>query len=172
MTAISRERSYMLVGKFMEQWAIAELQVDYAIAKALKLNDPQSLLFSSTLRVSQKLDVLKVLIDASQLEPDERARFKKHMGKLSNLSGDRNKIAHALFIPTRNGNEVFFVTTALKDGELKSPQFAWSEEQFHSRYERLKNLADKFEELGERLEETGTDQRFDKFFEKLGALPI
>ena len=69
---IGTERSFNLVGEYMSKWAIAEYSADQVIASALNLTPMHSHLLSTTIPISNKLELTKTMISLSDMNQEEK----------------------------------------------------------------------------------------------------
>lgn len=159
MAEITEDRSCTLVGRFMRDWALAESGLDGVIATALKMGILESWLISTTIPVSHKWNIAKTLIDLSRMSDEDKTSFKGLEHTINELNGDRNMVAHCMFLPAPDREAVRFLQIAsrgklliLKKGKGQSI-FDWSENEFEDRAQKMLGLRDEFITLSSRLKD-------------------
>ena len=98
MAKITNEYSCTLVGRFMKEWAFAEAALDEVIATALKIDTVESWVLSTTITLYLKWNISKSLINLSQMSEKDKQKFMEMEKEFNNLSGDRNLLAHYMFV--------------------------------------------------------------------------
>jgi hypothetical protein len=119
----------ILVGQFLQNWALMESRVDDAIGKAFGLDILQKSVVCSHLGFREKIFILKTAIHLSLVLTEDKERFGTILDRLQNYSAKRNMIAHRLFFPTDDGERVAFVVTKAR-GPLSFPSVEWGNQQF------------------------------------------
>ena len=97
MPKTSLQQSFVLVGQYIQNWAMLEFTIDGTIEEGLGLNAMQCCVILPNLSVRNKLDVLHVLISHSMMGEDDKKHYRKVVEHCSNQSKDRNTIVHSGF---------------------------------------------------------------------------
>src|SRR5260370_33334637 len=101
-------RTFALVGNYLQWWALMELDLDDAIAKALGLTGLQQHVLRSNLQFHSKIHVMGALLHLSALEENEKAHYSDVLNKMGSYSADRNTLAHNLFASSKKTDGVEF----------------------------------------------------------------
>lgn len=134
---IDENECYILVGQFLQAWAIMEHHLNKAIAAALELDYLQSQIVCSNVNFYSKVHILKTAIDSSNIQSaDEKKHFKKVLDALKSFSVERNMIAHDPFAPNKEETGVYFLVTKAK-GSLQFPEPTWGRKDFKERYDKI-----------------------------------
>lgn len=136
----------------MYEWAAAEIVVDRIMASALNLDSQQSFLFGKVLSFHQKLRMLSVMINLTQMDEDGKEAFRVQNRGLFALEKDRNIVAHNLFSPSESGEAVEFFTVTANSGKLMAPDTKWTEKDFLDRYRKLRTIMRELKIFGMLLE--------------------
>lgn len=147
MENTTMESPYLLVGRIINAWSLAELRVDEAIAEALELKKEQSVIILKSIGIERKIKVLRNLVKLLLDDEYDEKYYLDSLKELYNKREIRNTIAHRPFFPTDEGNAVRFVIFEYKDGEFQIPDFDLTEEEFSNHYIEIHKLADDMVEL-------------------------
>ena len=154
MGEITEVRSFVLIGRFMKEWAIVELGIDRVVSGALGLNDPQSFIVSRELGTRAKVTLIKKMISTVPKYNDDSKIFKKVIGELDNLLKDRNIVAHHNFFPSKDGARMDFVGALISEGKPDLFVDSWTVQDFLDRFKRMHDLVGELEELRKILKNT------------------
>ena len=158
MEIITMDISYVLVGKFMSKWAIAEQWLDIAIATSLKVDAAESVVLSSAIPVANKLELAKSMIFLSKMSKEDSKIFTKQIDDFRGLLESRNTVAHCMFSPNGEGNAVQFFRMAtrgtLRNSQKKWKESTWSDTKFVDLFDKLDGLVIKFKELNKKFKES------------------
>ena len=115
----------MLVGTFLQAWALMEAQMNHAIITALELGDVQGVMVVRNVQLRSKIHILKTAVNVT-LPIDRREPYIDLLNQITTMSEtDRNVVAHDLFGPDPDGDGVEFLVIKAK-GKLKFPEVKWS----------------------------------------------
>lgn len=145
------DRSYLLVGKFLQRWALMEAQLREAIGKALGLDTLQTVVACANISLRDKINILKTAVNMSVgLTNDEKAKYTKALNSIANYSPVRNMIAHDMFWPTEDGKGVQFFVIRAK-GKFEIPDMQWDQKKFNEEYRAIDSFKGELAELVKRL---------------------
>ena len=143
-------RTFALVGRFLQAWALMESQMSHAIAKALGLTDLQEVVLQKNTQFRDKTNILKTLVAMSYFGETEAARLIKLIGQIYDYSTNRNMMAHDLFMPSEKTDGVEFLVVKAR-GTLQFPTVDWTVDDFHDAYALLLSYRLEMESLRNRL---------------------
>jgi len=129
-------KALVLVGQYLQNWALMESLLNTCIAKVLRLDTLQGLIVCKNVQLRDKIHILKT---ASALEIFNRAElqpFTAALNHIANISSDRNMIAHDMFNAAEDGDGVVFSVTKAK-GTLALVDTRWKVSDFTDRYEDI-----------------------------------
>jgi len=130
--------AYQLVGEFMFHWAYLETRINNAINSILEIDGGDALILTANITVRDKIHILQTMAHfylGPEAVADANALFKQ----IGTASGNRNLVAHNVFLPHKKGIE-FQVVKA--KGKLSFPGILWTKEQFALRFAEMCILAD------------------------------
>jgi hypothetical protein len=128
-------RACELVGKFIFYWSTLEVELNRSIGKLLKLDMLAEAITTANLQARDKISIVQTCLDRAAQDPVLRASCKTLMTKITNLSKDRNRVAHNMFAPHQNGGVSFYITQA--KGTLRLPEVVWSDAQCEAKFNAL-----------------------------------
>ena len=140
----------------MSKWAIAEYSADQVIASALNLTPMHSHLLSTTIPISNKLELTKTMIFLSDMNQDEKKHYTKQISLFMHQTQHRNIIAHYMFYVSEDGKTVNFVRSAAKgkltlaDGSTLQTT-RWTAAQFEHHIRVLDSLSNELTGLQEKV---------------------
>lgn len=146
-TLSSTQKSFILVGMYLQNWAFMESQLNSTVGKALGLAILQETIVCANLALRDKINIART---AANLEfgegSDEAKGYVKILTKIANASTERNMIAHDMFGADKKADK-FVVTwfTVRANDKLKLPKISWSQKDFEDRFTILQKWT---EELG------------------------
>jgi hypothetical protein len=101
-----------------------------AISAATKLDPLMNTIICANLTMREKLNILRTLVDTSNIEPNERkTAFKAMLRDIGEYTPSRNMIAHDFFMVGENAPSVGFMPIRAK-GKFDTPYVVWREEDF------------------------------------------
>jgi hypothetical protein len=143
-TSLDREtRTVSLVGYFLQFWSVLESNLNHAIEHALDLKMVQGAIVTKNIQLRDKIHMLKTLVDVRGMHVE---RLKKVLDDVATLSGDRNMIAHDMFMADDEGDGVQFIVVKAK-GKLSFPETRWSIVHFLKKYGQITDLTEKVKEV-------------------------
>ena len=150
-------RAIALVGRYLQVFAFAEVEVDDAIAKILKLSSTQSFVLNANLPFGNKIHVLSTLVDISFLDKKQKEQYTHTLNLLlSFASRDRNTIAHVMFSESPKSDGVRFLVIKAR-GKFQAPDFDWSIDRFEQAFSALRQCRAKVVEMGDAITKLPTD---------------
>jgi hypothetical protein len=132
--------SLALIGMFLHKWAAMEQTMHLAIACATKLDPLMYTIICANLTIRAKLNVLRTLIDVSDIEPKEaKANLKRILRDIGEYTPVRNMIAHDYFGVGSNLPGIGFMPIKAK-GSFSSGVTIYSKADFEREYEKIENF--------------------------------
>jgi hypothetical protein len=123
-------RAFALVGQFLQAWSTMENSLHDAIGAALSIEAPKLQILCANMRLRDKIDILRTLIDiAPGFATEEKTKLKKSLHDIAEYSVNRNMLAHDSFRPESAGAGVEFLTVKAK-GKFELPNVVWSADRF------------------------------------------
>jgi hypothetical protein len=123
-------RAFALVGQFLQAWSTMENSLHDAIGAALSIDAPKLKILCANIRLRDKIDILRTLIDiAPGFATEEKTQLKKSLRDIAEYSVIRNMLAHDSFRPDSAGAGVEFLTVKAK-GKFELPNVIWSADRF------------------------------------------
>ena len=145
-------RSLALVGQFLHQWSQMEQAIHLAISAATKLDPLMNTIVCANLTIREKLNILRTLVDTSNIAPDERkATFKAMLRDIGDYAPVRNMIAHDFFMVGSDVPSIVFMPIKAK-GRFDTPYVPWREVDFVEQYEKITAFTKELEQLTVALE--------------------
>ena len=139
-------RACALVGAYLRSWAIMEAQLNRTLGRALGLSNLQTVVVTRNVQLRDKLHMVKTLLNLEVFNEEERTTHLKTIKRITNLSTDRNTVAHDMFHEDEKADGVTFFAVKAK-GNLEFPDIRWSVRAFAEKaeelfelYQNLKNL--------------------------------
>jgi|SRR5665213_1224051 len=142
--------AYARVGQYLQEWALAEMALDDAMASALSLSPLQGLIVAADMFVNNKLKICLAAVQASAIPKPEQRKYVKALNTFLGLTGDRNMVAHRLFFAEDDSVAVAFYVSQLKS-TLDSRRVVWTEDDFKRRYRQLSGIYKRLKELPPRI---------------------
>lgn len=105
-------RAFRLVGEFMFHWAHLESVLNTGIHKLLRLEGAEALIATANITVRDKISLFRTLITYYNAAGDWLKAANKTLDRVSDLSGERNLVAHNMFSPHEDGGVEFFLVKA------------------------------------------------------------
>ena len=168
MEQVTKDESYRLVGRFMNEWSLIEFGLDRVISGCLELSNTQSFVFSKTLRFSMKMKLIKLMINALiKYEPDNK-KAKGLLKKIRSVYQNRNTIAHSYFRESNDGTHVQFLMISVDEDSTGLTTKRFFEPDFIDCFDTMKNIEKELEELRETLRKSSDAN---KLIEALGKAP-
>jgi len=126
----SETRCYALVGQYLYRLTELETCLNAAIQSAMRIHDLMRFILCANINLRQKIMILRVIVDVSNLSDVERKHFDSVLEKiLNNALPKRNMFAHVSFRPDKNGVGVEFLQVSAKS-IFKLPSPVWSIDDF------------------------------------------
>lgn len=152
MSNPSQIQSLALVGEFLHKWSYMEQTIHLAISAATKLDPLMNTIICSNLTIREKLNILRTLVDTSNIEPGERkAAFKSMLRDIGEYTPSRNMIAHDFFMLGANAPSIAFMPIKAK-GKFDTPYVIWHEADFKREYEKIDAFTNELMQLTVALE--------------------
>jgi hypothetical protein len=143
-------QSFALVGQFLKRWSEMEVKLHETIGAVLNLDETKRYILCANLRLQDKINILRTLVDVSTLAPPEKDQFKKQLTEISDYSHIRNMMAHVSFKPHNNGDGVVFSAVKAK-ATFSVPDIIWSIEKFQNEGKRIEQFTANLCQLRERI---------------------
>lgn len=122
-------RTYALVGRFLDRWALLETALSGAIAAALNVNNIAKYILAANIGFRNKTYILRALCSISYLDDRDKEIAENMINVVANLYGHRNIIAHETFVPSTKTDGVEFLVLKAR-GKFSAPEADWSVEHF------------------------------------------
>ena len=138
-TLSSTQRSFILVGMYLQNWAFMESQLNSTVGKSLGLAILQEAIVCANLALRDKINIARTAANMEFGEGSDTAKsYIKLLTQIANASTERNMIAHDMFGADKRGNK-FVVTwfTVRANDKLKLPKISWSQKDFDDRFDTL-----------------------------------
>lgn len=134
----------------MFHWAHLESVLNAGIHKLLRLEGVEALIATANITVRDKISLFRTLITYYNANSDWLKAANKTLDRVSDLSGERNLVAHNMFSPHEDGGVEFFLVKA--KGKFALPETVWSIEDFVLKHSEMTELAKEIERLGDRTD--------------------
>jgi hypothetical protein len=145
-------QSFALVGTFLQKWSNMEQHLHIGIYCATKLDPLMNTIICSNLTMREKLNVLRTIVDTSDITPENRkAGFKSMLRDIGEFSPTRNMIAHEYFIPGSNNAGIAFMPIKAK-GKFDSSVVAWTAAEFQQHFAKIDAFIIELQQLAVALE--------------------
>jgi hypothetical protein len=145
-------KSLALVGQFLHQWSQMEQAMHLAISAATKLDPLMSTIVCANLTIREKLNILRTLVDTSNIAPDERkTSLKALLRDIGEYTPVRNMMAHDFFMVGNNAPSIAFMPIKAK-GKFDTPAVLWQESDFVREYAKINAFTEKLMQLTVSLE--------------------
>ena len=168
MEQVTKDESYRLVGRFMNEWSLIEFGLDRVISGCLELSNTQSFVFSKTLRFGMKIKLIALMIKALiKYEPDNK-KAKGLLKKIRTVYENRNIIAHCNFRESNDGTHVQFLIKSVAEDSTGFTIKRFYERDVIDCFDTMKNIE---KELGELRETLRKSSDANKLIEALGKAP-
>jgi hypothetical protein len=149
--SLDREtRTVALVGRFLQLWALLETTIGNAIGAALRLNKIQEYVLTRNIGFTNKTYVLSALCSVSQLDYREQKECRLLLQAIRNFSGNRNIVAHDVFIDYERTDGVEFLLVRAK-GKIDFPDMQWSVDHFEKLFLSLMDFQHAINKLETKL---------------------
>ncbi len=132
------DEAHRLVGQFMAAWAFLETALNDFIRAALRLDFIQAAIITSNIQVRDKIFICRTAADIASESADWKERAHKTFIAISDLSADRNVVAHTMFGPNDFGGVSFLRVKA--KGKLSWPTEEWSSALFALKVDDMMRL--------------------------------
>lgn len=127
-----------LVGQFLHEWSFLEYEMEQAIGAALGLSSIQRLMITKNMQLRDKINLLKTVAYMASSEK-ERSNRAKMLSAIADFAGNRNMIAHDLFLPSKDGRGVNFLVTKAR-GRLAIEDPVWTASDFFDKFEKISSF--------------------------------
>ena len=141
---VAEEKTYRAIGRFIFEFSQAEFAIRHYLAQEIRLDEEHFSAVVESYDVGLLCTVAKEVFDKSR-ESVNAAEIKELINKFLELNGNRNRVAHGLWVPFKDGGTVHYVPR----GNLKSRMAA-------NQAEALEKLADEACSLRAELERAFT----------------
>ena len=123
-----------------------------AISAATKLDPLMSTIVCANLTIREKLNILRTLVDTSNIAPDERkTSLKALLRDIGEYTPVRNMMAHDFFMVGNNAPSIAFMPIKAK-GKFDTPAVLWQESDFVREYAKINAFTEKLMQLTVSLE--------------------
>lgn len=173
-------RTYALVGRFLQYWALMEHEINKAIAQVLDLTSLQRAITCSNMNLRDKIHVLKTSVSLSPIA--EKQQFTKLLTDIAEYSSIRNMMAHDMFMASEDGESVVFYVIKAK-GKLTFPDVTWTITDFDQSCMTMRSYTDALQRLSSMLRDASISSILGKgllasspnarnYAQELGSLPV
>ena len=132
---IDEKTCFTLVGQFLRDWALMEMQLNDVIGAALELNGAQKFIVCSNIQFRDKIHIARTAVDIATAR-DKAEHYKSELVKLGKFTTERNMVAHDVFGVSDDRDGVIFLVTQAK-GRLKFPEIVWTKRDFEKRQQKM-----------------------------------
>jgi hypothetical protein len=135
------EAACSLVGRFQYHFGRLELQIDQAVIKLLDLDDKAGPIVTGSVDFARKANFVRTAASKQQSLNDEDKDFaEKTCNDVFKINSPvRQIVIHSSFEPASGGG-VQFKRTAARDGRVELLDQVWSDKDFSTHYEKMKEL--------------------------------
>jgi hypothetical protein len=147
----SETQSLALVGEFLRKWSHMEQTIHLAISCATNLDPLMNTIICANLTIREKLNVLRTIVDVSDLTGEDQAQFKSMLRDIGEYTPNRNMIAHDWFLPLSDHCAVGFMPIKAK-GRFATPTIIWDKDDFDLEYRKIEAFTEQLLQLTVRLE--------------------
>lgn len=154
---VYQRRAYALVGEFLHTWSEMELCLHDAIGAALRLDSLMQFILCANMQLRDKLNVLRTVVDVSDIPDGMREHFSKRLRELTDYSPVRNMMAHDPFEPNSNGDGVIFSAVKAK-GKFDLPPVEWNIKKFQDEQKIVAEYAKDLIRLRDKLKTSSFDR--------------
>lgn len=126
-----------LVGHYMQNWALMEAELNEALFAAMRTRPVTSVVIARNTFLRTKISILRSLVGLLPIEPAGAAALEKLLKRIEKLSGDRNMVAHDVFLPHPKGVQ-FLVVKAR--GRVDVTTVIWTPKDFKTRCLELQEI--------------------------------
>jgi hypothetical protein len=155
---VYHRRACALVGDFLHTWSQMELCLHDAIGAALRLNGLTQFILCANLQLRDTLNILRCIVDVSNLSNEKRAHFTKRLCDLHTYVPHRNMIAHDSFEANDSGTGVEFSLIKAKKG-FSLPIETWTKDRFKKEHQTMVAFAEDLIMLRDSLKTSDFDHK-------------
>jgi hypothetical protein len=135
-------RCLVMVGKFLQKWAIMETALCTALQTALELDGFQTSVIASNTQLREKIGILRIIVSNLPFDKNEIEQFDKTLTQISKARYKRNVMAHDTFEPSPDGKGVCFSVTRAEGRQLSSSEMIWDIARFEAEFTQMERLTD------------------------------
>ncbi len=108
-TQVAAERIYRAIGRFIFEFSQAEYTIRHCLAEEIGLADEHFVAVVQSYDVALLCTVAKEVFDKSRASGNAVA-INGLIGKFYDLNVERNRVAHGLWVPSKDGGTVHYVS--------------------------------------------------------------
>lgn len=109
----SSEKVYSAIGRFIFEFSQAEYTIRYYLAEEIGLDDEHFSAVVESYDVSMLCEVALKVFGKSRAKPN-LAEIEDLINKFRDLNASRNRVAHGLWVPFKDGGTVHYLPRSLK----------------------------------------------------------
>lgn len=149
--SITLQDAYRLVGQFLHEWGLLEMELRDALQKALGLTALQAAIVGSNTQLRDKLHILRTAVNLAAIPKEEQENYNTTLNQIATYSTTRNMMAHDAFFPSVDGKGVRFFVIKAK-GNFDIPHVVWDERKFQEEFDKIAAFTKTIEKLSASFE--------------------
>jgi len=131
-------KAFRLIGEFMFHWASLESKLNQTVSTILNMSALEGAILTANITLRDKIALVRTFLNLYGTAGEVEVKaLDKILIEISDLSNDRNIVAHNMFAPEREGVK-FYITKA--KGKLSLPKTIWSDSDFDKKLDRMNRL--------------------------------
>jgi hypothetical protein len=149
------KRAYQLVGQYFFEFALLERSFHRGLRYLFGLPSLKSEMLFANMTFRDKVNAFRTAVEfASRVRQDDWVNTAlSSLGKILDLSTERNFLAHTSFFPAKDGVSFFKIQAK---GKFDVPDVVWTDGEFKEKFERISKFVKEVERIVEDMKSHDT----------------